>query len=122
MDNLQHFNLVIQLKLVLQIRNRADESGASEVAGAADVLRQLNVVLMIHNELRAKDAYAELERYFADSNSRASTRIQELYSSHRASLEEIVSGEPLCGTNAKLRGLRVLLKSLYERHRDPRGM
>jgi hypothetical protein len=109
-------------KLALQIRNGADSLGASESAGAADVLRQLNNVLMIHNELRAKDAYAELKKYFNDPDSRASARIKELYSSRQASLEEIVCNEPLCGTNAKLRALCSLLKCLFEKHRDPRGM
>ena len=91
------------------------------MAGAADVLCQLNNTLMINNELRSKDAYDELKEYFTDINSRALDAVRARFESCADKLEEIVISEPLRGTNPKLLKLCELLEDLYENHADPRG-
>ena len=104
------------------MRNAADGRGDSQVAGAADVLRQLNTTLLLHNELRSKDAYDELKKYFEEGESRASDEIQARFQELSGQLEEIIQLEPLHGTNAKLEKLCTLLKDLYEQSSDPRGL
>jgi hypothetical protein len=104
------------------VENEAVTCGNCELVAAAQVLRQLNTVLIIHNEMRAKDAYAELEQYFNGANSRAVERTKKTYLDHKDSLDKIVSEEPVSGTNAKLLQLSALLKDLHERYQDPRGM
>lgn len=105
----------------LKVRDDADSRGLNEVAGAADTLRYINYALMIHYELRSKDALSVLAEHMNDVNCRASHRIQQLYTNTLSELDDIVSREPLHGTNAKLLSLRSLLKDLYERSSDPRG-
>jgi len=99
----------------------ADSHGSNHEAGAADTLRQFNSTLMIHYELRSKDAFAELEEYLKNDDSRVPQRILDRYSAVRSQLQDIISSEPLHGTNAKLLTLRTLLKDLHERFSDPRG-
>ena len=103
------------------MKEDADSRAWNEVAGAADTLRYINLALMIHYELRSKDALSVLTEHMNDVNCRVSPRIQQLYANVRSKLEDIVDSEPLHGTNAKLQSLRSLLTDLYERSSDPRG-